>query len=146
MLWQRSGKAICRSGCYQAGEPANALCHKSAEDAKPLPAIGFSARPVVARAYEIGRQIPVVLAQQPCYCQCDKAFGHTGLLDCFTSFHTGGCGICMETLFAFQTTKQGKPPAEIRDAITRGDWRKPATIRTQTDVPGALRYIQTLRE
>ena len=109
--------------------------HKSAEDAKPLPqllpASTFSDRPVVARAYQIASEIPYVLAQQPCYCHCDKAFGHGSLLDCFASSHTAGCGICIgETFFAYQKTKQGETPAEIRAAIIRGDWK------SASDTPG----------
>jgi hypothetical protein len=120
---QSSGGADSKDGT-QAIPPY----HKSAEDAKPLPrllpASTFSDRPLVARAYEIASEIPFVLAQQPCYCHCDKAFGHGSLLDCFVSSHTAGCGICMgETFFAFRMTKQGKTPAEIRDAIIRGDWK-----------------------
>ena len=102
--------------------------HKSAEDAKPLPrllpASAFSDRPLVAKAYQIANEIPLVLAQQPCYCHCDKEYGHGSLLDCFASSHTAGCGVCMgETFFAYQMTKQGKTPAEIRQAIIRGEWR-----------------------
>ena len=102
--------------------------HKSAKDAKPLPqllpASAFSDRPLVARAYQIANEIPAVLAQQPCYCHCDKEYGHGSLLDCFASSHTAGCGICLrETFFAYQMTRQGKKPAAIRQAIIRGDWK-----------------------
>jgi len=102
--------------------------HKSAKDAQPLPRIlpasAFTGRPLVARAYQIASEIPLVLAQQPCYCHCDKEFGHGSLLDCFASTHTAGCGVCMgETFLAYQMTKQGKTPAEIRAAIMRGEWR-----------------------
>jgi hypothetical protein len=110
--------------------------HKTAKDAKPLPRLlppsTFSDRPLVARAYQIASEIPFVLAQQPCYCHCDKAFGHSSLLDCFASSHTAGCGICMaETSFAFQMTKQGKTPAEIREAIIRGGWKKADTQQSK---------------
>ena len=103
--------------------------HKNARDAKPLPrllpASDFIDRPMVARAYKIANEIPLVLAQQPCYCHCNKYFGHSSLLDCFASTHTAGCGICMgETFFAYRMTKEGKTPAEIRHAIIHGDWKK----------------------
>jgi hypothetical protein len=106
--------------------------HKSAQDAQPLPQTlspsQFS-NPLVAEAYEIASEIPVVLAQQPCYCHCNREFGHTSLLDCFTSTHTAGCGICMgETFFAYRMTKQGKTPAEIREGIIRGDWKQAAPV------------------
>lgn len=102
--------------------------HKSAKDAKPLPKLlpetNFSDRPLVFKAYQIAHEIPVVLAQQPCYCNCDKTFGHGSLLDCYASSHTAGCGICIkETFFTFQRTRQGKSPTEIREAIIRGDWK-----------------------
>lgn len=103
--------------------------HRSEKEAKPFPALlpasQFQKNPVIARAYEIAHEIPGVLAQQPCYCYCDKRFGHTSLLDCFASTHTAGCGTCLrETYFAYQMTKQGKKPAEIRKAILHGDWRE----------------------
>lgn len=103
--------------------------HKSAEEAKPfptlVPASRFSNRPVVARAYQMASEIPGVMAQQPCYCNCDKVHGHTSLLDCYASDHTAGCAICVkETFLTFQLTKQGKRPSQIRKAIVRGDWQK----------------------
>ena len=56
---------------------------------RALPASDFKAYPFVARAYRIAARIPTVLAQQPCYCHCDK-FGHGSLLDCFASDHGAG--------------------------------------------------------
>jgi hypothetical protein len=128
---QQDGRSTDHSALKQGSSEPTPPYHKNAEDAKPLPSLlpasNFSDRPLVARAYEIAHQIPLVLAQQPCYCNCDKAFGHSSLLDCFTSSHTAGCGICIgETFFAFQMTQQGKTPAEIRGAIIRGDWKRPA--------------------
>jgi len=121
--WQPAGRAVSKQN-IQATPPY----HKNRKAAKPLPrllpASNFSDRPVVARAYQIASEIPFVLAQQPCYCGCDKVFGHSSLLDCYASSHTAGCGICVkETFLAFQMTKQGKTPAKIREAIVRGDWK-----------------------
>ncbi|MGH9792861.1 MAG: hypothetical protein ACRD5W_16765, partial [Candidatus Acidiferrales bacterium] len=66
--------------------------HARLEDALPLPQImpasNFSI-PVVARAYRIAARIPDVLAQQPCYCWCDK-LGHGSLVDCFATSHGAG--------------------------------------------------------
>ena len=56
---------------------------------RALPASDFKPYPIVARAYRIAERIPAVLAQQPCYCHCDK-FGHGSLLDCFASDHGAG--------------------------------------------------------
>ncbi len=127
--------SVCGSQNSSAGQPSKQAArptppyHKSVRKARPfptlVPASRFVDRPIVARAYEVAHEIPGVLAQQPCYCNCDKAFGHRSLLDCFASDHTAGCGICIkETFFAFQETNRGKPAPEIRGAIIRGDWQK----------------------
>lgn len=67
--------------------------HESAEAAKPfpplVPAAYFRRYPLVERAYWIAGRIPDVIAQQPCYCYCDK-FGHRSLLDCYASDHAAG--------------------------------------------------------
>jgi hypothetical protein len=109
--------------------------HKSARDAKPLPHLlspsNFADNPLVAKAYQIANLIPFVLAQQPCYCRCDKAFGHGSLLDCYASSHTAGCGICLkESFFAYQMTTEGKNPTQIREAIIHGDWKQ-ADIKSE---------------
>lgn len=61
----------------------------SAEAAQPLPktlsAELFSDH-YVTQAYRAAASIPSVLAQQPCYCHCDR-LGHRSLLDCFTTRH-----------------------------------------------------------
>ena len=41
------------------------------------------------RAYQIAKEIPRVLAQMPCFCECE-AFGHENLLDCFIDRHGAG--------------------------------------------------------
>ncbi len=64
--------------------------HRSAEAARPFPVLQDPERyriPVVSQAYRIAREIPEVLAQQPCYCNCGDSFGHGSLLDCFASDH-----------------------------------------------------------
>lgn len=65
----------------------------SAEAAQPFPRLVpgeyFRDYPLVARAYRIAGQIPGVIAQQPCYCYCNK-FGHRSLLDCYASDHGAG--------------------------------------------------------
>jgi Protein of unknown function with PCYCGC motif len=102
---------------------------KSAKAAQPLPAVlpasRFEGRPVVVRAYEIAGKIPKVLVQEPCYCGCDVHFGHHSLLDCYASDHTAGCAVCVKEAFlAYEMTKLGKSPAQIREAIIRGDWKQ----------------------
>jgi len=41
------------------------------------------------QAYEIAEEIPEVLAQMPCFCECE-AYGHENLLDCFIDNHGAG--------------------------------------------------------
>jgi len=40
-------------------------------------------------AYQVAKEIPTVLAQMPCFCECE-AFGHENLLDCFIDRHGAG--------------------------------------------------------
>jgi len=99
----------------------------SAEAARPfptiLPAVDFRSYPAVQRAYAVAAQIPGVLAQQPCYCHCDR-MGHRSLLDCYASQHAAVCGVClMEAQFSQQMTQQGQDPATIRQEIINGQWR-----------------------
>ena len=41
----------------------------------------------VALAHRVAREIPDVLDQLYCYCQCDKHAGHKSLLSCYTDGH-----------------------------------------------------------
>ena len=41
------------------------------------------------KAYQIAKEIPEVLAQVPCFCECD-VYGHENLLDCFIDSHGAG--------------------------------------------------------
>ena len=62
---------------------------KSAEAAKPFPktlAPETFQHPAQIKAYAVARRIPGVLAQQPCYCHCDKT-GHGSLLHCHIDSH-----------------------------------------------------------
>jgi hypothetical protein len=40
-------------------------------------------------AYEVAKEIPEILAQIPCFCECE-AYGHENLLDCFIDKHGAG--------------------------------------------------------
>lgn len=80
---------------------------------------------VAAKAYQVAKEIPGVLAQQPCYCHCDRASGHRGLIDCYRDDHASGCLICIkEALLARKLHDQGLSAAEIRTRIIAGDWQK----------------------
>jgi hypothetical protein len=74
--------------------------------------------------YEMAAKIPGVLYQQPCYCHCDRLLGHNSLHSCFAGTHGATCSTCMkEAVYAYQQTKAGKTPTQIRAGIERGDWQ-----------------------
>ena len=73
-------------------------------------------------AYEMAARIERVLYQQPCYCRCDRALRHKSLHSCFEGTHGAECGTCMrQAMYAYQQTKLGKSPQEIRAGIQRGE-------------------------
>ncbi len=75
-------------------------------------------------AYELAAKIPKVIYQLPCYCYCDR-IGHQSLRSCYESTHAAHCAACMKELyFAYQQTKAGKTPTQIRQAVMKGDWEK----------------------
>ena len=74
--------------------------------------------PWQTRAYQDAAKVSGVLYQLPCNCRCDRALGHTSLRSCFEGLHGTECSTCAkEGLFAYQQTKLGKTPVEIRAAI-----------------------------
>jgi Protein of unknown function with PCYCGC motif len=76
-------------------------------------------------SYAMAAKIKNVLYQQPCFCYCDANDGHHSLFDCFVSDHAASCNICrMEGIFAYEQTRKGQTPAQIRKAIINDEWRK----------------------
>jgi hypothetical protein len=74
-------------------------------------------------AYEDAARVSNVLYQLPCNCRCDRALGHTSLRSCFEGLHGTECATCAkEGFYAYQETKLGKTPAEIRTGIARHDY------------------------
>ena len=98
---------------------------KEAKDAMPFPQTLDPAQFQIANireAYSVAKEIPEVLAQQPCYCYCQR-MGHRSLLDCFTSLHSTSCDICInEARLAGRLHREGKTAAEIRTAIIQKQW------------------------
>jgi hypothetical protein len=79
--------------------------------------------PWQTRVYQEAAKISGVLYQLPCYCRCDKALGHTSLRSCFEGLHGAECSTCAkEGFYAYQQTKLGKTPAQIRDAVNRHEF------------------------
>jgi hypothetical protein len=73
--------------------------------------------------YEQVAKVGNVAYQLPCNCRCDRALGHTSLRSCFEGLHGTECSTCAkEGFFAYQQTKLGKSPAEIRAAIARHEY------------------------
>ncbi len=82
-----------------------------------LPAAQFIGKS--REAYEIAKKIPQTLAQLPCYCECDRGFGHKSLHSCFEDDHASHCAICVdEALLAYKLQKEEKLTAEqVREKI-----------------------------
>ena len=83
----------------------------------PLPETQFFGK--AREAYRVAREIPQTLAQLPCYCHCDRSFGHKSLHTCFEDDHASQCAVCVdEALLAYKLQKEGKlTPEEIRTRI-----------------------------
>jgi hypothetical protein len=102
---------------------------ENAEDAHPLPVTlppSEFDNAGIANSYAIAKEIPEVLAQQPCLCGCDNSSDdHRSLLDCYIDGHASTCMVCMkEAVFAKQKTEAGKSGAWIRDAILRHEFSR----------------------
>jgi hypothetical protein len=79
--------------------------------------------PWQVHVYQDAAKVSGVLYQLPCNCRCDRALGHTSLRSCFEGLHGTECSTCaQEGFFAYQQTKLGKTPAQIREAIARHEY------------------------
>lgn len=70
-------------------------------------------------AYRVAKQIPATLAQLPCYCECDRGYGHKSLHSCFEDDHASHCVVCVdEALLAYQLqTGEKMTPEQVRQRI-----------------------------
>ena len=82
-----------------------------------LPAANYFGK--TREAYAAAKEIPGTLAQLPCYCYCDKAFGHKSLHTCFVDDHASQCAVCVdEALLAYRLQKdEKKTPEQVRQII-----------------------------
>ena len=79
--------------------------------------------PWQVHVYQQVIKVSSVVYQLPCNCRCDRALGHTSLRSCFEGLHGTECSTCAkEGFFAYQQTKLGKSPAQIRAAIARHEY------------------------
>jgi len=114
-----------------ANPGAEIPAYHAAASTQPLPALMSGAQlsgPNFAHAYQVtaykmAAKVPGVLYQEPCYCRCDRAMGHTSLHSCFEGTHGAECSTCMkEGVYTYQQTKLGRSAAQIRAGIERGEW------------------------
>jgi len=69
-------------------------------------------------AYRVVKEVPETIAQMPCYCHCDRGFGHKSLHSCFEDDHAAHCAVCVdEALLAYRLQKEGFSAAQIRARI-----------------------------
>jgi hypothetical protein len=74
--------------------------------------------PWQVHVYQQAAKVGNVIYQLPCNCRCDRALGHTSLRSCFETLHGAECSTCAkEGVYAYQQTKLGKTPAQIRAGI-----------------------------
>lgn len=74
----------------------------------------------IARAYQAAREIPEILDQIYCYCDCELNFGHKSNLSCFVDKHGSQCHICMnEALNAHRYAQKGLTVEEIKNKIDK---------------------------
>lgn len=75
--------------------------------------------------YQDVAKVGNVAYQLPCNCRCDRALGHTSLRSCFEGMHGTECSTCaQEGFYAYQQTRLGKTPAQIRAGIAQHEYEK----------------------
>lgn len=130
-----AGSNATRDSASQPPAPHNhTAADASAPGVQPIPAhfevapsrssLGPTLEPekftgITREAYRAVREIPVTIAQLPCYCHCDKGYGHKSLYSCFEDEHASHCAVCVnEALLALKLEKEQKlSPAQIRETI-----------------------------
>ncbi|HZP04107.1 MAG TPA: PCYCGC motif-containing (lipo)protein [Terracidiphilus sp.] len=79
--------------------------------------------PWQVHVYQNVAKVGNVAYQLPCNCRCDRALGHTSLRSCFEGLHGTECSTCaQEGFYAYQQTKLGKTPAQIRAGIAHHEY------------------------
>lgn len=125
------GATTIAASAQWSNPEASIPAYNMAAPSAPLPAIlhgdqltgPYFAQPYKVAIFKMAAKIPGVLHQQPCYCRCDKSMGHNSLHSCFEGLHGAECSTCMkEAMFAYQETKKGRTPVQIRAEIEQGQW------------------------
>jgi hypothetical protein len=108
---------------YHTSRPAKGEALPPLMTPEQLASQGFT-EPGRIESYKAAAKIPAVFYQLPCYCYCDRGHGHTSLHSCFETAHGANCGTCMaEALYAYQMSKKGETPKQIRDGSVRGEYK-----------------------
>lgn len=99
-------------------EPKAASAYVRRETKIPLSPALFVGK--IETAYQVAHDMPDVLDQLYCYCECDKHSGHRSLLSCYTDHHAANCDVCVnEALDASRMAQRGYEMTEIRREIDR---------------------------
>jgi len=126
------GVATLAASAQWSNPAEDVPAYNAAAPARPLPAVlsgaqlsgPYFSHPYQVIAYKMAAKISAVLHQQPCYCRCDREMGHNSLHSCFEGTHGAACSTCMrEAVYAYQQTKKGRTPAQVRSGIERGEWQ-----------------------
>jgi len=79
--------------------------------------------PWQVHVYQDVAKVSSVVYQLPCNCRCDRALGHTSLRSCFEGLHGTECLTCaQEGFYAYEKTKEGWTPAQIRAGVAKHDY------------------------
>ena len=84
IVWHAEGPAPTMGSQVLAG-PASVAPVARRETRPTLDPARFVGKARVA--HEVAREIPDILDQLYCYCECDKHMGHKSLLSCYTDGH-----------------------------------------------------------
>jgi hypothetical protein len=81
--WRIDAQSPGGTATISAGTPvASAARRETRPTLDPARFVGKA-----ATAHQVARDIPDVLDQMYCYCECDKHLGHKSLLSCYTDGH-----------------------------------------------------------
>jgi len=122
------------SRAAQGNEPTPAYHAQVPQGALPqtMDPAAFN-NPIVQNAYALAAKVKRVLYQQPCFCHCDRGFGHESLLDCYVGKHAAVCDVCMkEAFYAYEQTMKKKTATQIRDGILHGEWQQVDTSKYES--------------
>ena len=83
MVWRAQAPPVAVAGGTPAVSAAPAVARR--ETRPTLDPARFVGK--ARLAHQVAREIPDVLDQLYCYCECDKHVGHKSLLSCYTDGH-----------------------------------------------------------